>query len=125
MFVRDQFYNDSVKVCADPVPKYVLNLSKPTITVNPAASGYIVNFTPPNSGTFDAIEVVEYESTETNEPQNSKYSRVYFGNSNPIPVVTPNYSPRWVKARFTTRGGGSTEYSLTVKVTPVSPIQVR
>ena len=120
----DPYYNESSKVCVTNIPTYVLNLPVPVITVTSISNGYSVAYTVPTQDVYDAIELVEYESNSTTEPTGVTYTRSYFGNLNPAIVITPNYNPRWVKARFTSDAGNTTDFSAAQKVTPTSPITV-
>ena len=120
----DPFYNESSKVCVVDIPEYVLDLPTPTITVTAISSGYSVAYTTPTQDVYDAIEVVEYESNASTEPTGVTYIRSYFGVVNPANVITQNFNPRWVKARFTSDSGVTTPYSTGYKVTPTSPISV-
>lgn len=120
----DPFYNESSKVCVTDIPIYVLDLPVPTITVTAISNGYSVSYTTPTQEVYDAIEIVEYESDSTTEPTGVTYIRSYFGIINPANVITQNFNARWVKARFTSDSGVTTEYSVAYKVTPTSPISV-
>lgn len=120
----DPFYNESSKVCVTNIPEYVLSLPVPEITVTAISNGYSVAYTTPTQDVYDAIEIVEYESTSSTEPTGVTYLRSYFGTVNPANVITPNYNARWVKARFTSDAGNTTAYSTAYKVTPTSPVSV-
>jgi hypothetical protein len=124
IIATDAYYNESSKVCVTSIPTYVLDLPTPTITVTAISSGYSVAYTTPTEDVYDAIEIVEYESTSSTAPTNVTYVRAYFGTVNPAIVITPNYNARWVKARFTSDAGNTTEFSTAYKVTPTSPITV-
>jgi hypothetical protein len=120
----DPYYNESSKVCVTSIPEYVLSLPVPVITVTSISNGYSVAYTTPTEDVYDAIEIVEYESTSTTEPTGVTYVRSYFGTLNPSVVITPNYNARWVKARFTSDAGNATLYSAAQKITPTSPVSV-
>jgi len=120
----DPFYNESSSVCVTSIPEYVLDLPTPTITVTAISSGYSVAYTTPTEDVYDAIEVVEYESTASTEPTGVTYIRSYFGVVNPANVIIQNVNSRWVKARFTSDSGVTTPYSTAYKVTPTSPVTV-
>jgi len=120
----DPFYNESSSVCVTSIPEYVLDLPTPTITVTAISSGYSVAYTTPTEDVYDAIEVVEYESTDSTAPTGVTYIRSYFGVVNPANVITQNFNARWVKARFTSDSGVTTPFSTAYKVTPTSPVSV-
>jgi hypothetical protein len=120
----DPFYNESSKVCVTSIPTYVLDLPTPTITVTAISSGYSVAYTTPTEDVYDAIEIVEYESTSSTAPTNVTYVRAYFGVVNPANVITQNFNDRWVKARFTSDSGVTTPFSTAYKITPTSPVAV-
>ena len=124
IIATDAYYNESSKVCVTNIPTYVLDLPTPTITVTAISNGYSVAYTTPTEDVYDAIEIVEYESTSSTAPTNVTYARAYFGTVNPAIVITPNYNARWVKARFTSDAGNTTEFSTAYKVTPTSPVSV-
>ena len=124
VFSIDPFYNVSDSVCAATVPTYVLDLPVPTITVTAITNGYSVAYTTPTSTSYDAIQIVEYESTSSTEPTGVTYSATYFDTINPATVITSNTNARWVKARFSSGGGIFTDYSAAQKVTPTSPVSV-
>jgi len=124
IIATDAYYNESSKVCVTNIPTYILDLPTPTITVTAISNGYSVAYTTPTEDVYDAIEIVEYESTSSTAPTNVTYVRAYFGTVNPAIVITPNYNARWVKARFTSDAGNTTEFSTAYKVTPTSPITV-
>jgi hypothetical protein len=124
IIATDAYYNESSKVCVTSIPTYVLDLPTPTITVTAISSGYSVAYTTPTEDVYDAIEVVEYESTSSTAPTNVTYVRAYFGTVNPANVITQNFNDRWVKARFTSDSGVTTPFSTAYKVTPLSPITV-
>jgi hypothetical protein len=111
VYAMDAFYNKSSDVCDTTVPAYVVNLPVPTITVNPAISGYNVSYTVPTEDELDAIDIVEYESNASTEPTGVTYSRVYFDTVSPANVITTNTNPRWVKARFSSDSGVYTAFS--------------
>jgi hypothetical protein len=71
---------------------------------------------------FDAIDIVEYESTASTEPTGVTYSRVYFDSISPANVITLNTNSRWVKARFSSDSGVYTAFSAAQKITPTSPV---
>lgn len=123
VFAIDAFYNKSSSVCDTSVPAYVPNLPIPDITVSHALNGYNVVYTIPTQGSFDAIEIVEYESPTT-PPSNAVYSRVFFDNISPANIITLNTQKRWVKARFTLSGGSSTLYCAPKDVVPLAPVTV-
>ena len=124
VYAIDAFYNTSSSVCDSSIPAYVLSLSPPTITVADATSGYNVTYTVPTESVFDAIDIVEYESTASTEPTGVTYSRVFFGSVSPANVITLNTNSRWVKARFSSDSGVYTAFSAAQKVTPISPVTV-
>jgi hypothetical protein len=124
VLVTDAFYNVSTKVCAAVVPEYVLDLPVPVITVTAISNGYSVAYTTPTQTSFNSIEVVEYESASSTEPTGVTYSRTYFGVVNPANVIVHNYNARWVKARFYSDSGATTDFSTAYKVTPTSPVSV-
>jgi len=124
VYAIDPFYNKSSSVCDASIPAYVLSLSPPTITVAAAISGYNVTYTVPTESVFDAIDIVEYESTASTEPTGVTYSRVYFDSVSPANIITLNTNSRWVKARFSSDSGVYTTFSAAQKVTPTSPVTV-
>ena len=124
IIATDAYYNESSKVCVTSIPTYVLDLPTPTITVTAISSGYSVAYTTPTEDVYDAIEIVEYESTSSTAPTNVTYVRAYFGVVNPANVITQNFNARWVKARFTSDSGVTTPFSTAYKVTPTSPVSV-
>lgn len=124
IIATDAYYNESSKVCVTSIPTYVLDLPTPTITVTAISSGYSVAYTTPTEDVYDAIEIVEYESTSSTAPTNVTYVRAYFGIVNPANVITQNFNARWVKARFTSDSGVTTPFSTAYKVTPTSPVTV-
>lgn len=124
VLIADPLSNISNTICAAIVPTYVLDLPTPTITVASIIGGYSVAYTTPTQSSFNAIEIVEYESDATTEPTGVQYSRTYLGTINPSNVIVHNLNPRWVKARFTSDSGLTTSFSSAVKVTPTTPINV-
>jgi len=124
IFVADPFYNLSEKVCAATVPEYTLNLPVPEITVTAISNGYSVAYTAPTDPAYNSIEVVEYESTDSSAPTNVTYSRTYFGTVSPANVIVHNYNARWVKARYHSDSGATTDFSTAYQVTPTSPVSV-
>jgi hypothetical protein len=114
----DPLNNISNTVCAATLPTYVLDLTTPVINVTSITSGYSVSYTTPTQDVFDAIEVVEYESTATTEPTGVTYKRTFFDTLNPAVILTPNFNKRWVKARFSSDAGIYTPYSAAQVVTP-------
>jgi hypothetical protein len=124
VLVTDAFYNVSTKVCASSVPEYILDLPVPEITVTSITNGYSVAYTVPTESSFNSIEVVEYESTSSTEPTGVTYSRTYFGAISPANVIVHNYNARWIKARFYSDSGATTDFSTAYKVTPTSAVSV-
>ncbi len=124
VYAIDSFYNKSNSVCDTSIPAYVLNLPIPVITVTAATNGYNVAYTLPTESVFDAIDIVEYESTSSTEPTGVDYSRVYFNSISPANIITVNTNQRWVKARFSSDSGVYTAFSAAQKVTPLSPVTV-
>jgi hypothetical protein len=124
VYAIDSFYNKSSNVCDTSIPAYVLNLPTPTITVTAASSGYNVAYTVPTESVFDAIDIVEYESSASTEPTGVAYSRVYFNSVSPANIITLNTNSRWVKARFSSDSGVYTAFSAAQKITPISPVTV-
>ena len=107
VYAIDPFYNKSSSVCDSSVPAYVLDLPVSVITISAAVNGYNVSYTIPTQSSFDAIDIVEYESNSSTEPAGVVYSRVYFNSISPANILTVNTNPRWVKARFSSDGGSS------------------
>jgi hypothetical protein len=122
VYAIDSFYNKSTSVCDASIPAYVLSIAVPVITVTAAISGYNVAYTIPTESMFDAIDIVEYESTASTEPTGVTYSRVYFDSISPANVITLNTNSRWVKARFSSDSGVYTAFSAAQKITPTSPV---
>lgn len=124
----DPFYNKSDTVCAAVIPTYVLNLPVPVITVTAISNGYSVNdttvLTPEQKLVYNSTEIVEYESDATAEPTGVTYVRSYFGSINPANIISQNNNARWVKARYYSDSGLSSNYSAAQKVTPTSPITI-
>ena len=118
VLTADPLNNVSNTICAASIPAYVLDLPVPTITVSSITNGYSVSYTTPTQDVFDAIEIVEYESTATTEPTGVTYTRTFFSALNPAVVITPNFNRRWVKARFSSDAGIYTAYSAAVAVIP-------
>jgi hypothetical protein len=118
VLTADPLNNVSNSICAASVPEYVLDLPVPVITVSSITNGYSVSYTTPTEDVFDAIEIVEYESTATSEPTGVTYTRTFFSALNPAVVITPNFNRRWVKARFSSDAGIYTAYSAAVAVIP-------
>lgn len=125
IYVTDEFYNESPKYCISDIPKYVLPIAPPKISVSPITNGYQVIYTTPTSDLFDAIQIVEFVSSSTSEPTSVNFSTSAWVRDNPVNVITQNFNPRWVKARFSSKFGIWTEYSNAVLVTPINPIQIR
>lgn len=120
----DPLYNTSNTVCAAVVPTYVLNLPVPVIVVSAITGGYSVSYTTPTQSAYDAIEIVEYESTSSTEPTGVTYSTSFWGTLNPANIIAPNINARWVKARFSSSAGQYTAFSAAQKVTPTSPVSI-
>lgn len=124
VFARDALWNKSTKAYTVSVPAYVSDLSAPEITVTAITNGYSVAFTTPSQASYNVIEVVEYESNSSTEPTGVTYLRTYFNDITPANIITQNYNPRWVKARFYSKFRTNTAYSAAQKVTPASAISV-
>lgn len=148
--ISDPLANISNTVCAATIPTYVLNLNAPTITVARANNGYILtvtNTTEMAKSAFDAIDVWELENTGAFVPTITydsdgrtpltyvingvstawpgSFKRVSFNTINPVTVISPNLSQRYVMARFSSSGGIFTAFSTPlVAVVPISPISV-
>lgn len=118
----DPLNNISNSICAPTVPDYVLSLPVPVITVSAIASGYSVAYTTPSQDVYDAIDIVEYESTDLTEPTGVTYTRTYLGTINPAIVISSGTNKRWVKARFSSDAGIYTAFSAAQAVTPTSPV---
>jgi len=118
----DPLNNISNSICAPTVPGYVLSLPVPVITVSAIASGYSVAYTTPSQDVYDAIDIVEYESTDLTEPTGVTYTRTYLGTINPAIVISSGTNKRWVKARFSSDAGIYTAFSAAQAVTPTSPV---
>ena len=118
----DPLNNISNSICAATVPEYVLSLPVPVISVSGIVGGYSVSYTTPSEDIYDAIDIVEYESTDLTEPTGVTYTRSYFGLINPANIVTSGTNKRWVKARFSSDAGIYTAYSAAQAVTPTSPV---
>lgn len=118
VLTSDPLNNISNTICAASIPTYVLDLPVPVITVSSITNGYSVAYTTPTQDVFDAIEIVEYESTATSEPTGVTYTRTFFSALNPAVIITPNFNRRWVKARFSSDAGIYTAYSAAVAVIP-------
>jgi len=118
----DPLNNISNSICAPTVPDYVLSLPVPVITVSAIASGYSVAYTTPSQDVYDAIDIVEYESTDLTEPTGVTYTRTYLGTINPANVISSGTNKRWVKARFSSDAGIYTAFSAAQAVTPTSPV---
>jgi len=118
----DPLNNISNSICAPTVPDYVLSLPVPVITVSAIASGYSVSYTTPSQDVYDAIDIVEYESTDLTEPTGVTYTRTYLGTINPANIISSGTNKRWVKARFSSDAGIYTAFSAAQAVTPTSPV---
>jgi hypothetical protein len=118
----DPLNNISSTICAATVPTYTLSLPVPIITVSAIASGYSVAYTSPTDDIYDAIDIVEYESTSATEPTGVTYTRTYLGTINPANVISSGTNKRWVKARFSSDAGVYTAFSAAQAVTPTSPV---
>ena len=118
----DPLNNISSTICAASVPAYTLSLPVPIITVSAIASGYSVAYTSPTDDIYDAIDIVEYESTSATEPTGVTYTRTYLGTINPANVISSGTNKRWVKARFSSDAGVYTAFSAAQAVTPTSPV---
>jgi hypothetical protein len=118
----DPLNNISSTICAATVPAYTLSLPVPIITVSAIASGYSVAYTSPTDDVYDAIDIVEYESTSATEPTGVTYTRTYLGTINPANVISSGTNKRWVKARFSSDAGIYTAFSAAQAVTPTSPV---
>jgi hypothetical protein len=124
VYALDAFYNKADSVCDTSIPDWELNLPVPVITVTNALNGYNVAYTIPTQSIFDAIDIVEYESTASSEPTDVTYSRVYFSSISPANIITFNTNSRWVKARFSSDPGVYTDFCAAQPATPLSPITV-
>ena len=124
IFAIDPFYNKSAKFCAAQVPLYVSDLPIPVITVTAISNGYSVAYTTPTQGTYDSIDIFEYESNSSTEPTGVVYSRSFIGALNPANIIVPTLNARWVKARFASITRKPTDFSLAQKVIPSSSISV-
>ncbi len=122
VLTADPLNNISNTICAPTVPEYVLSLPIPVIDVKPIQGGYSVSYTTPVEDVYDAIDVVEYESTDLTEPTGVTYIRTYFGSINPANIITDGTNQRWVKARFSSDAGIYTAFSAAKKVTPTSSV---
>jgi hypothetical protein len=122
VLTADPLNNISNTICAASVPEYVLSLPVPVITVSAIAGGYSVAYTTPSEDVYDAIEVVEYESSDLTEPTGVTYVRTFFDSINPANVITNGSNKRWVKARFSSDAGIYTAYSAAQAVTPLSSV---
>jgi len=122
VLTADPLNNISNTICASTVPEYVLSLPIPVIDVKPIQGGYSVSYTTPAEDVYDAIDVVEYESTDLTEPTGVTYIRTYFGSLNPANIIPDGTNQRWVKARFSSDAGIYTAFSAAQKVTPTSSV---
>jgi hypothetical protein len=124
VYALDAFYNKADSVCDTSIPAWILDLPIPVITVTAARSGYNVAYTIPTESIFDAIDIVEYESTASAEPTGVTYSRVYFNSISPANIITLNTNSRWVKARFSSDAEVYTDFCAAQKVKPTDPVTV-
>ena len=100
---------------------YTSKLTKPTITLTPAALGYIVSYTPQTDKNFDNAVIEESVSTSNTAPT-SGYQEVGVTSSNPITITVGNILKRWVRLKLTDKIAGNTAYSDPVSVTPFDPV---
>lgn len=100
---------------------YTSKLTKPTITVTPAALGYTVSYTKQTDKNFDNAIVEEAVSTSSTAPTTG-YQEVGVTSSNPITITVGNVLKRWVRLKLTDKIAGNTAYSDPVAVTPFDPI---
>jgi hypothetical protein len=122
VLTADPLNNISNTICAATVPDYVLSLPIPVIDVKAIQGGYSVSYTTPVDDVYDAIDIVEYESTDLTEPTGVTYIRTYFGSLNPANIIPDGTNQRWVKARFSSDAGIYTAFSAAQKVTPTSSV---
>jgi len=125
IYVVDDFINKSPNYCLTDIPRFVLPISPPVISVSPIINGYTVTYVTPNSDFFNAIQIVEYTSSSSSEPTGVNYSATSWNKSNPVNVIVQTTNSRWVKARFSSNLGIWTDYSAAVFVTPILAIQVK
>jgi hypothetical protein len=104
------------------IPEYTNNLPTPVITVTSILQGYSVDWQP-ISQTFEFVTIEEVISNAGTDP-GTGYEQVYLGVSSikPARVTTATTESRWVRARFNNKGTLFSQYSNSVKVTPINPI---
>ena len=124
VLAADPLNNISSTTCASSVPAYVVDLPVPTISVSAITSGYSVSYATPTQSSYNAIEIVEYESKNSTEPTGVTYLRTYLGTINPANIIVNNFNKRWVKARFVSNGGAVTQYSMAQSVTPITSVNI-
>jgi hypothetical protein len=102
---------------------YQSNLVAPTITVTPAALGYIVSYTKQTDPNFAYAGVEEVVSSATTAPTTGWVERDV-SSSNPIQVTTgvADIANRWVRVRLYDKVAGWTGYSNAVSVKPFDPV---
>jgi hypothetical protein len=102
---------------------YQSNLVAPTITVTPAALGYIVSYTKQTDPNFGYASIEEVVSSATTAPTTG-WSERDVSSSNPIQVTTgiADIANRWVRVRLYDKVAGFTGYSNAVSVKPFNPI---
>ena len=100
---------------------YVTKLTKPTITIEAAALGYIVSYTKQTDPNFGYIIVEEVVSNALTAPA-SGWIEVAVSSSNPVIITVGNTNRRWVRARLIDKISGNTTYSDAVAITPIDPV---
>jgi len=102
---------------------YQSKLLPPTITVVPAALGYIVSYTKQTDPNFGYASIEEVVSSATTAPTTG-WSERDVSSSNPIQVTTgiADIANRWVRVRLYDKVAGYTAYSNAVSVKPFNPI---
>ena len=102
---------------------YQSKLVAPTITVVPAALGYIVSYTKQTDPNFGYASIEEVVSSSTTAPTTG-WSERDVSSSNPIQVTTgiADIANRWVRVRLYDKVAGFTAYSNAVSVKPFNPI---
>jgi hypothetical protein len=100
---------------------YVSQLTKPTITVTPAALGYTVSYTKQTDKNFDNAIIEESVSTSSTAPTTG-YQEKGVTSSNPITITVGDVLQRWVRLKLTDKIAGNTAYSDPVAVTPFDPV---
>ena len=117
----DTFGNISNYVSLLVIPPYTTDLSVPVISVSPINNGYSVSYTAPTQSDYFEIEISEYDSTASTPPTGAVFTTVYNGKLNPVNVISPDLSRRFVRARFLNSADIYTDYCSPIAVTPNPP----